>query len=109
MERKRIIQSIAFILTVISSVFVVVLLPDKIAVQWNAAGASNYLSKYVAALIAVGVFAVLNITLTQFESKYESMISASRLFRIANVMFWSIGLFAGAVLNVVFIVMNFRI
>ncbi len=53
MKNKKIYQIVVISITFVTSILACIVLPDQIAVQWNLGGVSNYMSKYLAAILSL--------------------------------------------------------
>lgn len=100
------LQIIILAITVISGIAVCIRLPDTIAVQWNTDGANGFLSKYIAALISVGVCLLMIPGHRFFSQKYEMYIQNSTIMKLIHSICWIVFSCCGIVMNVLFLVLN---
>lgn len=100
------LQIIILAITVVSGIAVCVRLPDAIAVQWNTGGANGFLSKYIAALISVGVCLLMIPGYRFFSQKYEIFIQNSTILNLIHSICWIAFSCCGIVMNVLFLILN---
>lgn len=100
------LQIIILAITVVSSITVCIRSPDTIAVQWNASGANGFLSKYIAALISVGVCLLMIPGYRFFSQKYEMYIQNSTVINLIHSICWIAFSCCGIVANVFFLFLN---
>ena len=100
------IQIIILAITVVSGIAVCIRLPDTIAVQWNTDGTNGFLSKYVAALISVGVCLLMIPGYRFFSQKYEIYTQNSTIIKLVHSICWIAFSCCGIVINVFFLFLN---
>lgn len=100
------LQIIILAITAVSSIAVCIRLPDTIAVQWNASGATGFLSKYLAALISVGVCLLMIPGYQFFSRKYEIYTQNSTIIKFVHSICWIAFSCCGIVANIFFLFLN---
>lgn len=100
------LQTLIFIITVMIGITAFCILPDNIAVQWNADGASNYLPKIatVPVSVAVSIFGIISWKYSAV--RYRQYIEASKIIKTFHISAFSIISCMGIILNAIFMIMN---
>lgn len=100
------LQLIILAITAASGIAVCIRSPDVIAVQWNADGAAGFLSKYLAALISVGVCLLMIPGYQFFSRKYEIYTQNSTIIKIVHSICWIAFSCCGIAANIFFLFLN---
>ena len=83
------------------------LLPSSVAVHWNSAGtATSYMSKYLAALLSLGVGALCAFVWKYLEERYRAHITVSKPLRVVLMVLGTLFTSLGIWMNLAFLVFN---
>ena len=99
--KKRNVQISILCITILLSVLVCLILPERVAIQWNGNGPSNFASKYVAALIPIGVCILM---LVSWNSRQG--VAGRELYAPFMEWVWGAASCLGILLNIIILVMN---
>lgn len=100
------IQITIFLVTILFSVMNMFLLPDTVAVQWNADGASNFISKFTAVLIPIVIVILVFMVWCYSCYKYSMQIQSSSKFKIIHQFVFVLFSCVGIVINIIFLILN---
>lgn len=100
------LQVVILVVTIIFSIIGFCLLPDTVAVQWNSEGVSNYLPRYAASLIPIGVSVLCLMAWKNSAVRFSIRMEMSRTFRVLHTLFWIAFSCIGILLNIVFLLNN---
>ncbi|MBD5158969.1 MAG: hypothetical protein HDT23_01815 [Ruminococcus sp.] len=106
MKKISIFQTSIFITIFLLSIISFIVLPDNVAVQWNANGASNYIPKIYAVLIPA-VISLFGIASWKYSSiRYNTNIETSKKIQTIHSAIWLCFSFTGIIISILFMIMN---
>lgn len=105
-KNQLMIQITIFLVTIIFSVVNIFLLPDIVAVQWNADGASNFISKFTAVLIPIGIVILVFMVWRYSCYKYSMQIQSSSKFKMIHQFVFVLFSCVGIIINIIFLFLN---
>ncbi|MDE5861867.1 MAG: hypothetical protein K2H28_06685 [Ruminococcus sp.] len=106
MKKISLFQTAIFITILLLSIISFIVLPDSVAVQWNANGTSNYIPKIFAVMIPA-VISLFGIASWKYSSvRYNINIQASSKIKTINSVIWICFSFTGIITSILFMIMN---